>query len=180
MVLLLCNHSCEFCAVDYPTMDLQCWNDKFDSLLSYICKTYAVDSLKNFAFTHIDKHFVSVFGSFGSGSFGLTFSLQHCSCCVILTCDRWHVTCDTWHVTRDMWHVTYDNWHVTHDTWQMTNDMWHVTRDTCHILWDEWMNQWINHGGDCITTTATPGLLNRLMCSLVNVRIISVWKCTFW
>ena len=83
--------------------------------------------------------------------------------------------------------LTGDRWQVTYDTWKVTNDTWHMTRDTWHIVWDKhsliffapkpfgfgiesvwkifWLkddsiNESLNHGGNCRTAPATPGLSN--------------------
>ena len=41
--------------------------------------------------------------------------------------------------------------------WQCLEDIW--TKGSVN----EWMNQWISHGGDCKTAPATPGLLKTLI-----------------
>ena len=77
------------------------------------------------------------------------------------------VTCDTWHLTRDTWHMTYDTWHVTHGGgWKFSQNF----SSPALMVWDwqyleyistnhRWVNESINHGGDCRTAPATPGLL---------------------
>ena len=78
-----------------------------------------------------------------------------------------------WQVTRDTWHVTYDTWHMTYSVgWTSSQNFSSLS----FPLWDwqsleyiwtkgsltQSLNKSINHGGDCRTAPATPGLLRAL------------------
>ena len=90
--------------------------------------------------------------------------------------DMWQVTGGTQYVATDMWHVTVDLMKKknkkTLSVWgfQCFEDIF-----TNHHLFS-YLNEVINHRGDCRTAPATPGLLDIEAKILINYNNKKIWN----
>ena len=94
----------------------------------------------------------------------------------------------------DLWLVTRDTWHVTFDTWQVWAGEPSVKMSAPQLLWlgnegllkiyrvmkifSQTITQLISDRGDCRTTPATQGLVNKMLTQWTKYQNKNKWQ--FW